>query len=174
MQKSENLELVARIERLERANRRLTLLSGAMLLVPVVAIAGWQDAVQAPAVPDVIRARKIEVVDGKGVPMVSLTTGRNDEGGAMTLRDKTGERRGWWTSSPEGSSLALVKEKDAKMEGSNTAGFSVTPSSAEMNLIGPQNAMFSSTVKDDQPRLELWNSKGSLLFSAPWKTPKSR
>lgn len=174
MQKSESLEFIARIERLERANRRLTLLSGVMLLVPVIAIAGWQETAQAPVIPDVIRAHKIEVVDAKGVPMVALTTGRSDEGGAMTLRDKTGERRAWWTSSPEGSNLALVKEKDAKMEGTNTAGFSVSQSSAEMNLIGPQNAMFSSTVKDDQPRLELWSPKGSLLFSAPWKTPKAR
>lgn len=88
----------------------------------------------------------------------------------MTLRDKNGERRSWWTCSPEGSSLALAKEKDPKIEGSNTAGFSVSQSSAEMNLIGPGNGMLSATVKDDQPRVDLWSAKGKSLFAAPWQT----
>lgn len=168
MQKSDTLDVVARIERLERANRRLTLLSCGLLLLPVFGIAGWQDP--ALTVPDVLKVKRLEVIDQRGVPMVTLSTGRNDEGGAMTLRDKNGERRAWWTSNPDGSNLALVREADIKADGSTTAGMSVSKSSAEMTLLSPNNAMFSTSVRDDKPRMELYNTKGVLLFSAPWKT----
>ncbi|MEA2554175.1 MAG: hypothetical protein QOJ65_2351 [Fimbriimonadaceae bacterium] len=160
-------DLTLRVERLERSNGRLKLMCAASLALPIIAIAGWQDA--RPSVPDMLRVRKLEVVDSKGVPMVTLGTGRNSEGGTVTLRDKNGERRAWWTASPEGSNLALMKEKDPSMDGSNTAGLSVSQSSAEMNLIGPKNGMLSATVRDDQPRLDLWSPKGASLFAAPWR-----
>ena len=156
-----------RVERLERANRRLTTLCGGCLLLPILALCGWQETGQ--PIPEVLRVHELQVVDQRGVPMVTLATGRSEEGGAITLRDKNGERRAWWISNPAGSSLALAKEKDPKVEGSNTAGFSVSQSSAEMNLIGPGNGMLSATVRDDQPRVDLWSAKGKSLFAAPWQ-----
>jgi hypothetical protein len=167
MQEQLNDQLLNRIERLERSNRRLTLACCACLFLPVLALVGWQNA--APQIPDVAQVHKLEIVDQRGVPMVTIDTGRSNEGGGITLRDKDGERRAWWTASPDGSHLALVKEKDPKSDGTNTAGFSVTQNSAEMNLIGPGNGMFSATVRDDQPHMEMWNSKGKSLFAAPWK-----
>jgi hypothetical protein len=160
-------DLLERVERLERSNRRLTLLCGACLLVPVLALAGWQEA-EAP-IPQVLKAHEIQVVDQHGVPLVTLTTGRSEEGGLITLRDKNGEKRAWWMVNPDGASLALAKEKTPQVDGSNTAGFSVTQSSAEMNLIGPGNGMLSATVRDDQPRVDLWSAKGKSLFAAPWQ-----
>lgn len=162
---AEHKDLVTRIESLERSNRRLTIISAACLLLPVLALVGWQ---QTPAIPDVLQTRKLEVVDSHGVPMVILNAGRNDEGGAVTLRDKDGERRAWWTCSPEGSNLALVKEHEQNAQGSYTAGFSVGSTAAEMNIISPQNGMCAITVRDDKPRIDLWGTKGNTLFAAPW------
>lgn len=159
--------IISRIEVLERANRRLTILSSLSLLALVSMLVGWQQMPQAP--PETIRARKFEVVDAKGVPMITLGTGRSEEGGAITLRDSLGERRGWWSASPEGSSLALTKEKAANAEGSQTAGFSVTKDSAEMNLIGADGSLLTASIKEDKPRFDLWGKNGEVLFSAPWK-----
>ena len=159
-------ELLQRIERLERSNRRLTLIAAVCFLVPVLALFGFQQTAQ---IPDVIQTHKLEVVDQHGVPLVTLAPGRNDEGGAVTLRDKDGERRAWWNAYPDGSNLGLVKERDVKTEGSYTAGFSVGATAAEMNLISPSNGMASVTVRDDKPRLDLWGVKGNSLFGAPFK-----
>ncbi len=161
-------DLLWRVERLERVNRRLTLLCAACLLVPILALAGWQEA-EAP-VPGVLKVHELQVVDQHGVPLVTIATGRNQEGGAITLRDKNGEKRAWWLVNADGANLALAKEKTPQVDGSNTAGFSVSQSSAEMNLIGPGNGMLAATVRDDQPRLDLWGPKGKSLFAAPWLT----
>ena len=169
MTPNHDLDLSLRVERLEQANRRLTLVVCALLGSALFAVAGWQDAAQAPVIPDLLQVHKLQVVDLKGVPMVSFETGRSNEGGSITLRDKNGERRAWWTSSPEGSNLGLTKEKDPTMEGSNTAGLSVSQSSSEMNLIGPKNGMVNLSVRDDQPRVDLWNEKGKSVFSAPFR-----
>jgi hypothetical protein len=166
MSEKTEIELLARIERLEKSNRRLTLLSLFWLLLPLLAVVGWQNA---PQVQELVRARQIEVVDERGVPMVILTTGRDGEGGAITLRDSTGERRAWWTSSPEGSSLAMTKERAANAEGGHTAGLSVDKDSSQISLIGPEGAMFSATVRGSDPRLDLWGDKGETVFGAPWQ-----
>ena len=162
----DNSELVERIERLERANRRLTFLGIGGLVVAALAIVGWK---QAPEIQDVLQVHELQVVDQHGVPLLTLNTGRNAEGGEITLRDKDGERRAWWACDPDGSNLGLVKEKDTKMEGSYTAGFSVGATAAEMNLISPGNGMSSVTVRDDKPRIDLWGKKGNSVFAAPFK-----
>jgi hypothetical protein len=162
-------ELTRRIERLERSNRRLLLLCAVSAIMPVLGIVGWQGAGQAQEVLQVLKVHSLEVVDARGVPLLTLNTGRDNAGGSITLRDSGGQKRGWWSSSPEGSNLALVKEKSSDQEAANTAGFGVTSNSADMNLIGSGNGMFSATVKDDKPHLDLWNAKGASVFAAPWK-----
>jgi hypothetical protein len=164
---ADHRDLLQRIDRLERSNRRLTLIASGFLVLPLLMIAGWR---QTPQIPEVLQTRKLEIVDAKGVPLVTLNTGRNDEGGALTLRDSDGERRAWWTSYPGGSNLGLVKERDPKVGGgSYTAGFGIGATAAEMNLISPGNGMASVTVRDDQPRVDLWGVKGNTLFAAPFK-----
>ena len=103
--------------------------------------------------------------------MVILSTGRSHECGSIVLRDKLGERRGWWNSNSDGSSLALSTEGPQGEEGASTAGFSVAGGTAEMNLLGLNGAMLSASVKEHEPRLDLWGLNGASLFSAPWKRP---
>lgn len=164
-------ELFERVSRLERANKRLALGIGALLLLGgSLATIGWQQTSDAM---ELLRVRRLEVVDARGVPMVQLGTGRSSEGGSIVLRDRLGERRAWWTASPEGSSLALTHEKSPDA-GASTAGLSASSAGSEMNLIGPKGALLSATVRSEQPRVDLWNAAGQMLFGAPWKSGARR
>lgn len=147
---------------------------GAMLLIGGgLATAGWQEPViqgdqKAPGeIQESIRVRRLEVVDRQGVPMVQLGTGRDGEGGSITLRDRLGERRAWWTSSPDGSNLALTFQANDDA-GVASAGLGVSSGGSELNLIGSGGAMLGATVRSDQPRIDLWRANGETIFGAPF------
>lgn len=159
----ETSDLVARIERLERRNRRLTL---ALLAVPVLALIGWTQAG-----PASLQVRRLEVVDERGVPLVILAPERGGVGGGITLRDANGERRAWFTSNPDGAALTLNREgKDG--EGDSTLGLSVGPRNGRLSILSRNGASLSASMQGDQPKVELYNAKGGALFIAPWVTPK--
>lgn len=156
-------DLVARIERLERRNRRLTLLC---LALPLLAVAGWTQAG-----PGSLQVRRLEVVDERGVPLVILAPERGGVGGGITLRDANGERRAWFTSNPDGAALTMNREgKDG--EGDSTLGLSVGPRNGRLSILSRNGAALSATMQGDQPKVELYNVKGAPLFVAPWVTKK--
>jgi hypothetical protein len=152
--------MVRRIEKLERSNRTLM---AALIGLGLLGVVGWRTQ----PTPEALKVSKLEVVDGRGVPMVILETGRKGEGGQITLRDSLGEKRGWWQVSPDGSSLTMSAESGS--ENASTAGFGVTPKSARVSLISPKGASLSAAIEADQPRLDLYNPAGKVLFGAPWK-----
>lgn len=156
---SEISELVARVERLERRNRILTL---ALLSVPLLALAGWktQDAV--------VKAKRLEIVDDRGVPLVVLSPDRLNEGGMITLRDKNGEKRAWWQAGPGTSSLTLNSE-GADATGDTTLGLSVGPRRSSLSLLSKGGASLTGSIQDDKPSVELYDTKGRSLFSAPFR-----
>lgn len=161
---SHELEALSqRVAKLERRNRFLTLL---LLLAPILAIGGWQ----ASPVPDLLRVRRLEVVDERGVPMVILGTGRKGEGGSVTLRDALGEKRGWWQVEPAGSNLTM--SADSGTENASTAGFGVTPRSSRLSLISPKGASVSASIEAETPRIDVYSTEGKVLFGAPWKAAK--
>lgn len=162
MDTNEIVELNARLARLERKNRTLTGLCLLSLSVPLLALCGWQSAV-----PDVLRARRVEVVDARGVPLVSLAPSRQGEGGAITLRDRGGERRTWWEARPDGAALAATSGLPGEREG-HTLGMSVSGTGSQVALIGPDGESLSAAIEKTGPRLDLQNAKGATLFSAPW------
>lgn len=156
-------DLVARIERLERRNRRLTIL---LLALPVLALVGWTQAG-----PGSLQVRRLEVVDERGVPLVVLAPERGAVGGGITLRDANGERRAWFTANPDGAALTLNREgKDG--EGDSTLGLSVGPRNGRLSILSRNGAALSATMQGDQPKVELYNTKGAPLFVAPWVTKK--
>ena len=87
--------LEERVARLERANRRLSAL-GALGIATGFAFGFGGGA-------DVVRARRFEVVDAKGVPLAILAPARGDLGGELVLRDAAGERRVAVTAEAGGS-----------------------------------------------------------------------
>ena len=162
-------QVLARLNRLEQKNRVLTVLCALSLSVPILSIAGWQSVKGDSAPPaDVLRVKRLEVVDARGVPLVTLSPDRLSEGGMITLRDKLGEKRSWWQAGPGTSQLTLSSE-DAQGQNDNTLGFTVGPDSSKVLLIGKSGAMISAEMSKDGPHLDLLNQTGKSLFSAPWK-----
>jgi hypothetical protein len=162
MDTNEIVELNARLARLERKNKTLTGLCLLSLSVPLLALCGWQSAV-----PDVLRARRVEVVDERGVPLVSLAPAREGEGGSVTLRDRQGERRAWWSARPDGAAFAATSGLPGEREG-HTLGMSVGGNGSQVVLIGPNGESLAASVEKEGPRLDLRNASGGSLFSAPW------
>ena len=84
-------DLIARIERLERRNRRMSMLCGLSLLVPVLCVIGWRlpsDQAQTPV--ELLKVKSLQVVDDRGVPLITLGSDRLSNGGMITLRGQAG------------------------------------------------------------------------------------
>ncbi len=162
------IDILTRLDRLEKRNRNLTFLCGILCLFPILAVVGWQTSKDAPQVADNLRVRKLEVVDSRGVPLVTLGAARLSEGGMITLRDNLGEKRTWWQAGPRTAELTL-SSVDARGENDNTAGFVVGPDLSKLLLIGKSGALLSGEMRGDDPRIELISDSGKNLFTAPWK-----
>jgi hypothetical protein len=87
-------DLARRIDGLERQNRTLWRVcgGGALILLSVVQLG--QAAPKVEAVPEVLKARKFEVVDEKGVRRVSLGSVDTGESPGFGLELQDGEGRG--------------------------------------------------------------------------------
>lgn len=146
-----------RVQSLERANRRLLALWGLTLAATV--LLGSQ------TVTDVVRARRIEIVDARGVPLATLAPSRNGDG-ELTLRDRDGERRANLTAERGAASLGLQGGKADDPSG--TAALRADPDGAAFGLVGARSAV-SATVRKDRPRIATTDARGKETFSAPWK-----
>ena len=82
-----NTELVERLERVEKANQRLWLAGGAMMLVLLGL--GYIAAVMPEQIPEVIRARMFSVIDENGEVRFMMTDG------SITHWDENGQMRAW-------------------------------------------------------------------------------
>ena len=86
------MNLEARVERLERQNRRLKVVVALCVMIAGSVLLMGQRAPQAtqPAVPDVVRAKRIEVVNAAGTAVVTLMGW--EHGGWIETRDNGGRR----------------------------------------------------------------------------------
>lgn len=150
--------LEARVARLERANRRLAALFGATLAA--VLLLGAQTAT------DVVRARRIEIVDERGVPLATLAPSRTGAGGELTLRDRDGERRASLSAEPGASSLNL--QGGRADDPSGTAALRADGTGAALGLVGAR-ASVTATVRKEKPRLSTTDAQGRETFAAPWR-----
>ena len=150
--------LEARVARLERTNRRLFLALGvgAALLAT-----GFQKT------QDVLRTRRIEVVDERGVPLAILASARDNGGGELTLRDADGERRVNLAAERGGASLRLQGGKADDPAG--TAALRADATGAALGLVGSRAAI-SAAVRKDRPRIATTDGVGKETFVAPWKS----
>jgi hypothetical protein len=157
-------QLSARVEALERSNRKLRLLSILSLGAPLLAVVGWQAK---PSVPNLLQVRKLEVVDDRGVPMVALGVDPQTLGGNITLRDRGGEKRGWWTANAGGAALGMTGDTGSGA-GGMSLGMSTAADEAQLSIAASSGSGISAGIAKDHPKIDLWNSKGKSLFSAPW------
>jgi len=100
---SETTVVDARLDKLEQDNRRLKLTVGALLLV--MAAVPLVGAVMPEQIPEVIQARRFEVIDGNGMPRavmsdigfayfdVNRTIRAMMDGGSIRVSDENGTLR---------------------------------------------------------------------------------
>ena len=151
------MSLEARLARLERANRRLILLGGVSLAAACAL--GFQRTT------DVIRARRVEIVDVRGVPVATLAPSR-EGGGELILRDREGERRANLTVENGAASLGL---QGGRVEDpSGTAAIRADPTGAALGLVG-RKASVAASVRGEKPRIATTDATGKETFRAPWK-----
>ena len=152
--------LSSRLDRLERQNR---LLKTAVAIGAVALIVGWK-----AGTPELIQAHQFQVVDERGVPLVTLAAARNGVGGSIILRDSLGEKRTWWEAAPD-SARFVLDSPASKGQGDTVAGLAATSTGARASLLGPTGASVEAQVQNDKPRLSLSGAHGESLFSAPWQ-----
>ena len=150
------MTLEARLDRLERANRRLRLLWG------LTVVAGCAFGFQ--RVTDVVRARRIEIVDVRGVPVATLGPSR-EGGGELILRDREGERRANLTVEVGAASLGLQGGRVEDPAG--TAALRADGTGAALGLVG-KRASVVANVRGEKPRLATTDAGGKETFRAPW------
>ncbi|MCH8273289.1 MAG: hypothetical protein IH851_00665 [Armatimonadetes bacterium] len=81
-----NRTLEDRVVRLEKANRRLALLCAGLVVLPLLALGGWQKGVA-----EVVRAKKFELIGDGGATRGELTV--TTTGPRLRLYDANGEMR---------------------------------------------------------------------------------
>ncbi len=161
--------LLERLDRLERRNRWLTVGCALSLSVPLLSLVGWKSpSGQTGAPVELLKVKTLQVVDDRGVPLVTLGPDRLSNGGMITLRDKLGEKRSWWEVGPGTAALTLSSDEPSGSN-DNTLGLAVGPQNTLFTLIGKSGSLMSAEVKGDGPHLDLMNDKGKSLFTAPWK-----
>ncbi|HWD40560.1 MAG TPA: hypothetical protein VG944_17055 [Fimbriimonas sp.] len=150
-----------RVRRLERANSRLRTVSVLGCLCFAAALFGFKT--QGPE--SLIQARKLQIVDNQGVPVVTMEPGRQG-GASIVLRDESGDRRVWITSEGGTSRLGMICGDEDSPKAS--VGLSAEASQATLSLSGGK-ATGSMSVRGQKPSVELVGDNGQTLFVAPWR-----
>jgi len=151
----------ARIAGLERQVRTLRVATGLSLASLLLAAYGFQT----DQVRDNVRTHQLQVVDENGVPLVTLSKGRQG-GASIVLRDGDGERRAWLTVDPNSAQLGL--DSGDPETPSASVGLDVSANHAHLGILG-EKASVSCSVDREKPSVELINSSGRSVFAAPWR-----
>lgn len=150
--------LELRVRSLERTNRILICLCATMSLAVVYGFQG-------ESVSDLVRTKRLEVLDDNGVPVISLAPARSG-GGELLLRDESGDRRAWLTAANGAARLGMLSGTEDAPTAS--VGFGVEPNHSRMAISGTK-ATATTSVDNDAPSIELSASDGRVLFSAPYR-----
>ncbi|RYG36270.1 hypothetical protein EON81_10275 [bacterium] len=145
-----------RLRRLEIQNRLLWIALGAFVCVAA-----------GPAVDDTLRVRRLEVIDEKGVPLVSIGPERVGDGGTVVLRDRAGEKRGWWKIEGDRASFAMTNDGTGQAKKVGTVGFGVSADRAQLSLLSQGTAQLG--VEAGKPKLEMFDKAGKSVFAAPFR-----
>jgi hypothetical protein len=152
-----NDEIIARIERLERTNRRYrrALLAMAAGIVAIGSLAFEQ------GIPDVVRARRFEVVDSSGASLTEL--GSDIVGGRVTVRRREGGGALLFTNS-DGGALGLINA-----EGHVPFRAGLSPKGGLMVITNERDQFAVMAAADDSSAgaMVLYDRNGQELWHAP-------
>jgi len=158
--------LTARLEKLETENRRLRLVGfGCVCGFCFLALVAWRSPNTQKF--ESLQVQKLEVVDSRGVPLITLSPNRNNAGGSIVLRDSSGDKRSWWETEP-GIARIVFESANATSDDKTIAGLSSVPGCAQLSLLGPKGGSVVSMVQRDRPSVTLQDTNGRSLFTAPW------
>jgi hypothetical protein len=153
--------------RLHAVEGRLRFVVVAWLLSVVVVMLFGVGVQRAASQSDVLRARRIEVVDSTGRPRIVLALSPQDGSPGLVLLNEAGRIRVSLALLPGGAS-GLVLSDGA---GRERISLSVLPSGASglalLDAAGGTRAMFTLLPSDGSPGLVLFDAAGRVLFRAP-------
>ncbi|MGH8103302.1 MAG: hypothetical protein ACREJQ_02135, partial [bacterium] len=155
-------QIVRRVEKMERANRRLTLISVALgaMLVLILAVGATKQA----AVPDVLRAKRLEIVDNKGRSRIEMDAALN-YGPALRLVDERDVMRAEFAVSGDGTQLFLY-DGGGKVRASLSA-FANGPAL----MLSDRGKIVRAGLRafSDRTVLRLADKNGNIIWQAPEK-----
>jgi hypothetical protein len=154
-------ELSARLEKVERTNRRWR----AGGIVALVLVAAGAAMGQAASPEKVIRAGRFEALDGEGRPRAVLGSGA-DGSPALRLLDRDGKVHGSMEVFPDGYSALRLLDGNGRIRGSIDAFQDGSPA---LRLLDRDEKIRASidVFKDGSPELRLLDRDGKVLFRAP-------
>ncbi len=155
--------LRVRVERLERWMRIVVV--GSVLSVAVFMLLGVA-AQQTVSQSEVLRARRIEVVDTTGRPRMVLALSPQDGSPALVMLNAAGRTRVSLAILPRGASGLVVSDAAGRERISLSSVPSGGAGLALLNVTGGTRAMFT-TLPSGPPVLVLYNAEGGVLFQAP-------
>jgi hypothetical protein len=145
--------LESRVARLERQNR---LLIAALLLISALFLLGLKRQTQ-----DTIQAQKLQIVDQRGVPLVTLDANRAG-GGEVILRDVNGDQRAWFSAEKKAARVGLIGG-----DNDSSVGLSADAERSRIAVIGGR-AFVAQSIQGGKPSIEADGQDGQVLFQAPF------
>ncbi len=150
-----------RLRRLEKANRWLMVVCAGLVVVPLLAVVGWQAKQEASDVPEVVRARKFELVNGSGKVLAELEA--DEDGTRLAIMHESGQQQAVLFMHRGDPGLVLYDE-----EGKDNAWFTIVSGSPSLFLFGqsPKTAVQLEVV-DNEPEITVdWGLERRAVLSA--------
>lgn len=151
-----------RLDALERSNSRLKLALGGIVLASLLTVVGWQSARQPEQ--ELIRTRALEIVSADGKTLVKLGYDSWTSGGALTVFDNNGARRGWLRGGPSGGNLGVLGE--GAESASVSAILSIWRKRATLSMANPASGHLTTYALDaGTASLTIHDKKGSRVMT---------
>lgn len=169
MQKENQIKLEERLTRLESANRRLTALCILAVSALVIACEGGPGSRRDGDVADLVRAKRIEVVDANGKSKVLLLA--DQQGGILALNDGGGNPRVSLAASSEKAGLEIFGTAAAPNgQPSPVAAFTAEEGGASVAFSDQKGQMRTSLgFFKDAGWLAIMDEAGNVSYSTPAK-----
>lgn len=157
------MSIEERVERLERANRRLQLGFGG---VSALLVAALLSGAASQGAQDEIRTRAIHLYDSKGKVRGMIGTSITGEKASLTLLDETGKERLSLTADNEGAGIYLSDASKLRASLSTFKGLARKDPTLGMVHLG-EGAFLTLRDRKGEPRVNV-----DVSEDAPWLTLK--
>ena len=156
-----------RIESLERQVRKLRRYQGlqGILFVVIGCVVGYFVATNLQSVPDVIQAKKFEVVNDAGKKVAELTSTAGGSG-ALSIGDNDGVKLALLAVYPDGAALGLLNKDGGEVP---LAMFAATRYGGTMYITNKDEQLVGalSVIQNGDGVLKTSNAKGQETFRSP-------